>query len=210
MIKIIIADDHPIVRAGIVQIINREVDMKVVEECETGEALLNSVLSKDYDIAILDIDLPGRNGIDILKEIKKNNPAMPVLMLSGYNEDRYGVRAIQAGANSYLSKEENKTVIIEALRKIKGNKKYITSKLAEVLAAEVDKTSDKPLHQNLSDRELEIMKHIALGKSVSQIADILSISVNTVNTYRARVLTKMGMKTNTQLAIYALENGMIS
>jgi DNA-binding NarL/FixJ family response regulator len=209
MIKIIIADDHPIVKSGMVQIINREVDMKVTDECETGEELLSKVIDSDFDIVVLDIDLPGRSGIEILKEIKKIKPNLPVLILSSFDEQRYGVRAIQAGANSYLSKDENKNVIIESLRKIKGGKKYITPKLAEVLAMELDKTSDAPLHENLSDRELEIMRHIALGRAVSEIAEILSLSVNTVNTYRARVLNKMGMKSNTQLALYALENGLL-
>jgi two-component system invasion response regulator UvrY len=209
MIKIIIADDHPIVRSGMVQIINHEVDMKVVDECETGEELLSKVMDSDYDIVVLDIDLPGRNGIEILKEIKKIKPLLPVLILSSFDEQRYGVRAIQAGANSYLSKDENKNVIIESLRKIKGGKRYITAKLADVLAMDLDKTTDKPLHENLSDRELEIMRHIALGKPVSEIAELLSLSVNTVNTYRARVLSKMGMKSNTQLALYALENGLL-
>lgn len=209
MIKIIIADDHPIVRSGMVQIINHEVDMKITDECETGEELLSKVMDSDYDIVILDIDLPGRSGIEILREIKKIKPNLPVLILSSYDEQRYGVRAIQAGANSYLSKDEDKKVIIESLRKIKGGKKYITQKLAEVLAMDLDSTSDKPPHENLSDRELEIMRYIALGKPVSEIAEILSLSVNTVNTYRARVLAKMGMKSNTQLAIYALENGLL-
>lgn len=209
MIKIIIADDHPIVRSGMVQIINREVDMKVTDECETGEELLSKVITSDYDIVVLDIELPGRSGIEILKEIKKIKPSLPVLILSSFDEQRYGVRAIQAGANSYLSKDENKNVIIDSIRKIKGGKKFITPKLAEVLATELDNTSDKPLHENLSDRELEIMRHIAMGKAVSEIAEILSLSVNTVNTYRARVLTKMGMKSNTQLALYALENGLL-
>ena len=209
MIKIIIADDHPMLRAGVVQNINHEVDMKVTEECGTGEELLSKALKDDFDIAILDIDLPGRSGIEILKDLKKQKPNLPVLILSAYEEQRYGVRAIQAGANAYLSKEENKTVLIETLRKIKGGKKSISPKLAEVLANELDKTTDKLPHETLSDRELEVMRHIALGKSVSEIAELLSLSVNTINTYRARVLEKMKMKTNTQLALYALENKLI-
>jgi DNA-binding NarL/FixJ family response regulator len=209
MIKIIIADDHPIFRAGITQTINFQVDMKITDECGNGEELLSKVTEKDYDIVILDIDLPGRNGIEILKEIKKFKPLLPVLILSAYQEQRYGIRAIQAGANAYLSKEEDKKILIDTLRRIKGGKKSITPKMAELLADEIDLTSDKPLHEKLSDRELEIMKHISLGKSVSEIAKLLSISVNTVNTYRARILDKMRMKSNTQLALYALENKLL-
>ncbi|PKL83378.1 MAG: DNA-binding response regulator [Ignavibacteriae bacterium HGW-Ignavibacteriae-3] len=210
MTKIIIADDHPMLRFGFIQFINKEVDMKVTEECETGEELLSKILDDDFDIVILDIDMPGRNGIDILKEIKKMKPEMPVLILSSFNETRYGVRAIQAGANAYLSKEVKKEILIETLRRIKGGKKFITPQLAEVLADEIDSSSsDKPLHEKLSDRELEIMRHIALGKSVSEIAELLSLSVNTINTYRARVMEKMKMKSNTQLALYALENKLL-
>jgi two-component system, NarL family, invasion response regulator UvrY len=208
-IKIIIADDHPMLRAGLAQSINREVDLKVVEECETGEELLSKISENEPDIIILDVDLPGRSGIDILKEVKKLMPELPVLILSMHDESKYGVRAIQAGANAYLSKAEDKNVIIDTLRKIKGGKKYITPKLAEILAEELDNTSDKPLHEKLSDRELEIMVHIAVGKSVSEIAELLSLSINTVNTYRARVLSKMRLKNNTQIALYALENKLI-
>jgi DNA-binding NarL/FixJ family response regulator len=209
MTKVIIADDHPIFRAGLVQTINREVDLKVVDEFENGEELLSRLSSVEFDAAIIDIDLPGRNGIEVLKEIKKLKPGIPVLILSAYSEERYGVRAIQAGANAYISKDENKSTLLESLRRIKGNKKFITPKLAEILARELDNTSDKALHEKLSDRELEVMRHIALGKSVSDIAELLSLSVNTINTYRSRIMEKMGMKSNTQLALYALENKLI-
>lgn len=210
MTKIIIADDHPMLRSGLIQTINKEVDLKVTEECESGEELLSKILDNDFDIVILDIDMPGRNGIEILKEIKKLKPELAVLILSSFDETRYGVRAIQAGANAYLSKDVKKEILFETLRRIKGGKKYITPQLAEVLADEIDSSSsDKPLHEKLSDRELEIMRHIALGKSVSEIATLLSLSVNTVNTYRARVMEKIKMKSNTQLALYALENKLL-
>ena len=209
MIKIIITDDHPMMRAGLVQTINREVDMNVAAECETGEQLLSKLNEQDFDVAILDIDLPGRNGIEILKDVKKLKLELPVLILSAYQEQRYGLRAIQAGANAYLSKDASKAVLLDSIRKIKGNKKYITPELAEVLAEGLDKNSVKTPNEKLSDRELDVLKHIALGKSVSEIADLLSLSVNTINTYRARILEKTGMKNNAQLAIYALENNII-
>ena len=209
MIKIIIADDHPMLRSGMIQTINKEVDMKVVLEAESGEELLSKLDNQEFDVVVLDIGLPGRSGLEILKEIKKLYPKIPVLMYSGYQEDRYGLRAIQAGANGYISKEDTKSNLIDAIRKIKTGKRYITAELAEILANEVDKDIDKQPHERLSDREFEIMRHIALGKSVSQIAERLSISVNTVNTYRARILQKMGMNSNTQIALYALENNIL-
>lgn len=209
MIKIIIADDHPMLRSGMIQNINKEVDMKVVLEAESGEELLSKLDNQEFDVVVLDIGLPGRSGLEILKDIKKLYPKIPVLMYSGYQEDRYGLRAIQAGANGYISKEDTKSNLIDAIRKIKTGKRYITPDLAEILANEVDKDSDKLPHERLSDREFEIMRHIALGKSVSQIAELLSISVNTVNTYRARILQKMGMNSNTQIALYALENNIL-
>ncbi|MCX7875084.1 MAG: response regulator transcription factor [Melioribacteraceae bacterium] len=209
MQKIIIADDHPMLRAGLVQTINKEVDLKVVAECESGEELISKIRDEDYDIAIIDIDMPGRNGIDILKEIRKENKKLPVLILSGYDEKNYGIRAIQAGANAYLSKETDIKIIIDTLRKIKGGKKHISPELAEALANHIDFTSDKPLHENLSDRELEVMILIAKGKTVSEIAEQLFLSVNTINTYRARVMEKLNLKTNTQLALYVLENGLL-
>ncbi len=209
MKKIIIADDHPMLRAGLVQTINREVDLKVVAECENGEELIFKLRQDDFDIVIMDIDMPGRNGIDILKDIRKEFKKIPVLILSAFDEKNYGIRAIQSGANAFLSKETDIKIIIDTLRKIQGGGKYISDELAEAIANHIDLTSDKPLHENLSDRELEVMILIAKGNSVSEIAEKLSLSVNTINTYRARVLDKLGLKTNTQIALYALENKLL-
>jgi two-component system, NarL family, invasion response regulator UvrY len=209
MLKIIIADDHPFLRAGLIQIINKEVDMKVAAEVESGEELIFQITEKEFDLAILDIGLPGRNGIDTLKEIRKLNPTLPVIILSAQKEERFGIRAIQAGANAFISKEDQKINLIEAIRKTKGGKKFITSKMAEILANNLDLNLEKLPHENLSNRELEVMHHIALGVSVSEIADKLSLSVNTVNTYRARILDKLSLENNTQIAMYALENGLL-
>jgi DNA-binding NarL/FixJ family response regulator len=209
MIKIIIVDDHPMLRAGFSQTINREADLKIVDECDNGEQLISKISENDYDVVILDIDLPGRNGIEILKEVKKIKPQLSVLIFTSFPEERYGLRAIRAGANAYLSKEDDSKVIIETIRGIKGNKRKISPKLAEILANEINNKSDKLAHELLSDRELEVMRHVALGKSIGEIAVILSLSVNTVNTYRARLLEKLGLSSNTQIAIYALENGLL-
>lgn len=209
MKKIIIADDHPMLRAGLVQTINREVDLKIVDECENGEELISKLRKNNYDLIIMDIDMPGRNGIDILKDIRKEFKKIPVLILSAFDEKNYGIRAIQSGANAFLSKETDIKLIIDTIRKIQGGGKYISAELAEAIANHIDLTSDKPLHENLSDRELEVMILIAKGNSVSEIAEKLSLSVNTINTYRARILDKLGLKTNTQIALYALENGLL-
>lgn len=209
MLKIIIADDHPMVRAGLVQSINKEPDLKVLFECENGEELLSQLSREDYDIVILDLGLPGRSGIEILEEIRKIAPSLPVLVLSAYPEERYGVRAVKAGANAYLNKEEKKEQILEAIRRIKGGNKFITPKLAASLALELDKNTDKLPHERLSERELEVMIHIAKGKSVSEIAELLSLSINTINTYRARIIEKTALKSNTQIALYALENKLL-
>lgn len=209
MLRIIIADDHPFLRAGLVQIINKEVDMKVIKEVESGEELISQIMSQEYDLAILDIGLPGRNGIDTLQEIRKFNPNLPVIILSAQKEERFGVRAIKAGANAFISKEDQKVNLIEAIRRTKGGKKYITPRLAEILANNLDGNVDKLPHENLSNRELEVLHHIAKGISVSEIAEKLSLSVNTINTYRARILEKLGLESNTQIAMYALENGLL-
>ncbi|MGA7723270.1 MAG: response regulator transcription factor [Ignavibacteriaceae bacterium] len=209
MIKIIVVDDHPMLRAGLVQTISREPDLKVLDECGNGEELISKITGNEYDVVVLDIDLPGRNGIEILKEVKKINPKLSVLILSSFPEERYGVRAIKAGANAYLTKGDDTKIIVETIRGIKGNKRKISPKLAEILANELNDISDKLPHERLSDRELEVMRHIALGKSTSEIAVLLSLSVNTVNTYRARILEKMCFSSNTQIAIYALENGLL-
>ncbi len=209
MIKIIVADDHPLLRAGLVQTINKEVDMKVHAEAGSGEELLSKVSDENFDVAILDIELPGRNGIETLMELRSQGSKLPVIILSAKSEERFGVRAIQAGANSYISKEDHKTNLVDAIRKVKGGKKFITAKLSEILAENIDSSSSKPLHENLSNRELEVMHHIALGKPVSEIAETLSLSINTVNTYRARILEKLRLENNTQIAIYALQNNLL-
>lgn len=183
--------------------------MKVVNEYDSGEDLLASLNSSDVDLIILDINLPGKSGIEVLQEIRRLNPKIPVMIYSGYDEIRYGVRAIQAGANAFISKDDKSNSIIDVIHKISTGKKFITQKLAELLADELTKDQNKLPHERLSEREFEVMRMIALGKSVSEIADILSLSINTVNTYRTRILEKMGLNNNTQIAIYALDNKLL-
>lgn len=209
MLKVIIADDHPMLRMGIMQTINKEPDMKVIGEFDRGEDLIFQYESLSADIIILDINLPGRSGLDVLQEIRQRNSKIPIIVYSGYDEKRYGVRAIKLGANAFISKDDNDVSIVEVIRKIAKGGKFILPQLAELLAVEMEKDYSKLPHERLSEREFEVMRYIALGKSVSEIAEILSLSINTVNTYRARILEKMGMETNIQIAIYALDNKLI-
>jgi two-component system invasion response regulator UvrY len=209
MVRIIIADDHPVFREGLRKILSKEVDLNIVYEAESGEELLGEIDNLEFDLIILDVGLPGRSGIDILADIRKTHPKIPVLIFSMHPEERFALRAIKAGANAYLSKEEKAEKLIEAIHTIKTGRKYITPTIAEKLANTIDKNIEKAPHENLSTREFEVMRMIAIGKSVREIAEDLSISVNTVNTYRMRVLDKMDFNSNMDLAYYVIQNKLI-
>jgi len=209
VLKILITDDHQIFREGMKHFINREVDMKVCCEASSGEEALQLILDNDVDVVILDIGLPGRNGLDVLQDIRKQKPQLPVLVFSMYPEENYAVRAFKAGADGYLSKDSFDTELIEAIRTVAQHKKYITSSIAEKLASEISNPKDELPHNLLSDRELEVAKLIAGGKSIKEISNLLNLSPNTVNTYRKRVLSKMSLKSNVELAIYAYKNNLI-
>jgi DNA-binding NarL/FixJ family response regulator len=209
MIKILIADDHGIIRKGIKQILSRTSDIEVTAEASTGQEALEKIWTSHFDLVILDISLPGRNGLEILKQIKSQKPKLPVLILSMYPEEQYAVRVLRAGASGYLTKESDKNELIEAIRRIAEGKKYITPSLAEKLASELEPSNDKALHERLSDREYHILCLIAKGKSSNEIAEELALSVKTVSTHRARVLEKMGMKSNAELTYYAVQSKLV-
>ncbi|NOX17077.1 MAG: response regulator transcription factor [Chlorobi bacterium] len=209
MIKIIIADDHEVIREGIKKIINTEMDLKISAEVESGEELLNKVAKEDFDVVILDVGLPGRSGIEVLHDLRQIKPKLPVLIFSMQPEDRIAIRALRAGANAFLNKEAHAEELLSTLRTIASGRKYISPSLAEKLAEALDTNSAQPLHAKLSDREFEIMRMIALGKSVKEIAESKSLSVNTVNTYRNRLLRKMNFKNNIELAHYVIQNKLI-
>jgi DNA-binding NarL/FixJ family response regulator len=209
MIKILIADDHPIVRKGLKQILSEESDMGVFGEAQNSQELLELVRKQDWDIVILDITMPGRGGIDVLKELKHQYPKLPFLILSMHPEDQYAVRALKAGAGGYLTKESAQEELIKAIRKVVRGGKYISSTLAEKLAFDLETETEKPLHETLSDREHQVLLMIASGKTVSEIAEELSLSVKTIDTYRARILEKMKMKTNAELTYYAIKNELV-
>ena len=208
-IKILIADDHAIVREGLKQIVAEEKDIVVAGEAENSSKLMELLEKENWNLVVLDINMPGKSGLEALKDIKQLYPDLPVLILSMFSEDQYGLRAIKAGASGYLKKVSAPTELVSAIRKIVSGGKYINPALAEKLAERFGTTSKEFLHDKLSDREYQIMCNIALGKTAEEIAQELSISINTVYTYRNRILEKMSMKSNVELTQYVLQNKLV-
>ncbi|MDY6970353.1 MAG: response regulator transcription factor [Spirochaetota bacterium] len=209
MIKIIIADDHEIVRAGLKQILSDSEDMIVAGEASDGQELLEMVRKNKYDTILLDMTMPGRSGLEILKQLKMEKPNIPVLILSMHPEDQYAVRALKAGASGYLTKETASDKLVEAIRKVHSGGKYISDTLAERLADILTHDIDKPPYEILSDREYEVFRMIASGKTVSEIAREMFLNVKTISTYRARILAKMNMNNNAELTHYAIKNNLL-
>lgn len=210
MLKILIADDHAIVREGIKQILVEIPDKITTDEAINGKEVIQKVYDNNYDMVLLDISMPGRSGLDILKYLKGEKPALKILILSMHPEEQYAVRALKAGASGYLTKESTPHELTEAIRKVSMGKKYVSSSLAETLASHLETTAEKPLHETLSNREFEVMCMIASGKTVKEVADELSLSVKTISTYRTRILEKMKMKNNAQLTHYTILNNLIN
>lgn len=208
MIRIIIADDHAVVRKGLKQIFDETLDLVVTDEANSGIELLDKIRKNDYDVVILDISMPGKDGLDTLKELKGIKPDLPVLIFTIYPEEQYAVRVLKAGASGYINKESEPELLIEAIRKVSHGRKYISPYLAELLASNLD-TGEAPLHEQLSDREYQVMCMIASGKTATDIAKELSLSINTISTYRIRILEKMGMKNNAEITHYALKNRLV-
>ena len=208
MLKILIADDHPVFRRGLKQIIAETTDIVVADEAADGLEVLNKVKVGDFDVVLLDISMPGKTGIDVLAQLKYERPKLPVLMLSMHPEEQYAVRALRAGASGYLTKESAPDELVGAIRKVSTGGKYVSASLAEKLASIVQKEGEELPHQTLSDRELHVMCLIASGKTVSEIARELSLSVKTISTYRSRILEKMKMKNNAELTRYAINNDL--
>ncbi|HOW83999.1 MAG TPA: response regulator transcription factor [Spirochaetota bacterium] len=209
MINIIIADDHEIVRAGLKQIISDSKDMLVKGEARDGQELLEKVREGDYDVILLDIKMPGRSGLEILKQLKVEYADIPVIVLSMHPEDQYAVRTIKGGASGYLTKETAGEKLIEAIKKVYRGGKYISPTLAEKLADSIANDREKPLHEYLTDREYQVVCMIASGKTVTEIAQDLFLSVKTISTYRQRILEKMNMKNNAELTHYVINNHLI-
>lgn len=209
MLRILVADDHTMVREGLKRILDEHPDMTVAGEACNGSETLDRIRDGQYDLVLLDIAMPGRGGLDVLKQLKSENPGLPVLMLSMYPEEQYAVRTLKAGASGYLTKESAPDELIAAVRKVCKGGKYVTSSLAEKLALYLEEDSAKPVHERLSDREYQVVRMIASGKTVTEIAEALSLSVKTISTNRSRALAKMGMKTNAEATYYAVKHGLV-
>jgi two-component system invasion response regulator UvrY len=209
VIRVLICDDHAIVRQGLRQVIGETADIRAVAEAGGYPEVMKLLREAEIDMLLLDISLPGKNGIDVLKIVKKEFPKLPVLILSMYPEDQYAVRAIRAGASGYLTKQSAADQLITAIRQVVAGRKYITPELAQALANTLGRNMDVMPHETLSDREYQTLCMIASGKALSRIAEELSLSAKTVSVYRARLLEKMGLKNNAELTNYALKHGLV-
>ncbi len=209
MIRILIADDHTVVRKGLRQILLEGFPAAQIDEVADAEEMIKKVLSAEWDVVISDLSMPGRSGLEALQQIKQINPKLPVLILSIHPEEQYALRVLKAGAAGYLSKDMAPDELVNAVQRVMLGKKYITATIAEKLASVLDHDSDKSPHEYLSDREFSVLKLLATGKSVSEIAESLFLSVTTVSTYRARIMAKMNMKNNADLTLYAIENKLL-
>lgn len=209
MVRVLIGDDHAIVRQGLKQILADENANFVCGEAENGQMVLDKINKESWDVIILDISMPGISGIEILKEIKKVKSKLPVLVLTMHSEDQFALRAIKAGASGYLTKDSAPEELVKAIKKVLSGGKYVNQQLAEILASDIERDSDRPPHDTLSDREYQVMRLIASGKTSKQIADELALSIKTISTYRARLLEKMKMKTNAELTHYAIHNKLV-
>ena len=209
MIKVLIADDHPVVREGLKRIIQETPDITIADDAENGQEVIDKVRRNEYQAIILDMVMPGMSGLDILKQLKSEKPKLPILILSMYPDDQYAIRALRAGAAGYLTKNKAPKELILAIRQVCSGKRYITPAVAENLASCLDADPSKIPHGSLSDREYQVMRMIASGKSVKDIADGISLSVPTISTYRSRILEKMKMKNNAEITYYAIKHGLV-
>ena len=209
MINIAIVDDHAVVRAGLRQFLSDHVDLRVVAEASNGREALDIVRKELADVMLLDISMPEQSGVDTLIAIKARAPNLPVLILSGFPEEHYAMTLLRQGAAGYLGKDCDPDEIVKAIRVVALGRRYITVGVAEQLAAGLTGGGDKPLHEQLSDREFQVFLRLAKGETISHMADSMSLSVKTVSTYRARVMEKMSLASNSDLTYYALKNGLI-
>ena len=207
--RILIADDHELLRKGLQELLRRGFPGAAFGEARDADQVLEKVRKHSWDVIILDITMPGRSGLDALKDVRIQQPRVPVLMLSMHSEREYGKRALKAGASGYLHKDSAPDQLIGAIRKVLGGGRYVSPALAERLALDLHPESERPAHERLSNREIEVLRLLASGKSVSQIADILHLAVTTISTYRARILEKMKMASTAELIYYAITNHLL-
>jgi DNA-binding NarL/FixJ family response regulator len=209
MIRVLVADDHAVVRRGLRGILSETSDIHVQAEAATAHEVLEAVRTQRFDVVVLDVNLRAGNGIELIGDIRKERPTLPVLILTVYPEEQYAVRAIKAGAAGFLTKESAPEKLIEAVRKVAAGGRWVSTELAETLASMLAGERSGPPHELLSDREFEVFKMLASGRTVSQVAQELSLSVKTVSTHRTRILRKMNMKTNAELTHYAMKNKLV-
>lgn len=203
--RVLIADDHQIVREGLKRILGTAPDIDEVSEAENANQLLDLIRTKDWDVVVLDINMPGKSGLDVLKEIKQQHPKLPILILSMYPENQFAVRVIKQGASGYLTKASAASELIQAIRKVYQGGKYISPSVADKLAEALGSETDKLAHESLSDREFQVLKFIASGMTVGEIAVELSLSVKTISTYRKKILDKMKLRNNADIVQYAVK-----
>ncbi|GAB2883053.1 response regulator transcription factor RqpR [Uliginosibacterium flavum] len=208
-IRVLIADDHAIIRQGLKQILSDTDDLEVTGEADGGVPAVQMIRDHQYDVVLMDVSMPDRNGIDSLKLIRKENPRLPVLMLSMHPEEQYAIRALRAGAAGYLSKQGAPEQLVTAIRQVASGKKYVSAAVAEELANSINEDFDRPAHEKLSDREYQTLCMISSGKTLTQIAEQLNLSVKTVSVYRARLLEKMKLRNNAELTHYGLKHGLV-
>jgi DNA-binding NarL/FixJ family response regulator len=209
MIRLLIVDDHAIVRRGLRQVVAESADIEVAAEAGSSQEAIRLLREHSIDVVLLDISLPDKNGIETLKQIKRDKPGLPVIMLSMHAEDEFGVRALKAGASGYVNKQSAHDQLVAAIRQVAAGRRYINPELAEELARSIGEPSDKKPHELLSDREFDTLRMLAGGKTLAEIAETLSISPKTVSVYRTRLLAKMKLKNNAEIAHYAVKNGLI-
>jgi two-component system, NarL family, invasion response regulator UvrY len=209
MKKILIVDDHEVVRDGVKKILNEQPGAITFGEASTAPETLRLVRDEDWDIVVLDLSLGERSGLEVLKELKQIRPRLPVLILSMHSEEQYARRAFKAGANGYITKGSPRAELVKAINKVIKGEVYVSPALAERLVIDLGSGTDRAPHEALSDREFEVMRLIASGKTVGEIAEMLNLSDKTISTYRARILEKMGMKTNAELTHYAIQNKLV-
>jgi len=209
MLRIAIVDDHQIVRAGFRDMLADELDLSIAFEAGSGEEAIEKLRAQPVDVLLLDLSLPGQSGVDVLKHVKQRHQAMRVLMLSGFPEERYALAMIRNGADGYLCKDCDGEELVRAIRTVAQGRRHLSARTAELLAEELTGGSTGPAHEQLSERELQVFLRLARGESVSEIGNALHLSVKTISTYRSRLLEKLGVSSNAELAAYAIRNGLL-
>jgi DNA-binding NarL/FixJ family response regulator len=209
MTKVIVVDDHSLIREGLKKLLVGQWDMEVVAECESASELMDKLKRVECDVVVLDINLPGKSGIEVLYDLKTQGPGVKTLVLSMYPEERFATRALKAGAMGYLNKKSASEELVRAIRRISRGGKYVSESLADQLVGELTHDKSATPHELLSDREFQVLMLIGAGKSVQEITDALSVSLSSVNTYRRRILDKMELKTTQELMRYAIKNGLV-